>query len=81
MVAPNNLSVNRTKKEGQKDVDFAEGGDTPMFGKMQAEPQESAQTSQEDKAGPGAKFAAGGSNKMFGFNPSQPAKAGITSAR
>jgi hypothetical protein len=52
-----------------------------MFGKMQAEPQESGQTSQEDEGGPGAKFAKGGSNKMFGFNPSVPAKAGQTGAR
>jgi hypothetical protein len=81
MVTPNKLSVNKTKKEGQKNVEFAEGGDDHMFGKMQAEPQESGQTSQEDEGGPGAKFAKGGSNKMFGFNPSVPAKAGQTGAR
>jgi hypothetical protein len=81
MVAPNKLNVNRTKKEGQHDVEFAEGGDDTMFGKQAAEPQESGQTSSEDDRGPGAKFAKGGSNKMFGFNPSQPAKAGQTGAR
>jgi hypothetical protein len=81
VVAPNKMSVNRSKKEGQHDVEFAEGGDTPMFGKQSAEPQEDAQTSQDDAAGPGAKFAAGGNNKMFGFNPSVPATAGKTSAR
>jgi hypothetical protein len=81
MVAPNKMSVNKSKKEGQHDVEFAEGGDTPMFGEQAAEPQIKAQTSQENTKGPGAKFAEGGSGKMFGFNPAQPAKAGITSAR
>jgi hypothetical protein len=81
MVAPNKMSVNKSKKEGQHNVEFAEGGDTPMHGQQAAEPQEEAQTSQDDSKGPGAKFAKGGSNKMFGFNPSQPATAGKTSAR
>ena len=81
MAAANKLSVNATKKEAQHDVEFAEGGDTPMFGEQQAEPQTPAHTGQEDTHGPGAKFAKGGSNKMFSYNPSQPAKAGITSAR
>ena len=81
MVAPNKMSVNKSKKEGQRDVEFAEGGDTPMFGQQGADPQQEAQTSQDDAKGPGAKFAAGGSNKMFGYNPSVPATAGKTSAR
>lgn len=88
MVAPNNLNVNKTKKEGQHNVEFAEGGDTPMFGKGDrtvtdtedsAGPQTPAQTTSESKSDP--KFAAGGSGKMFGFSPALPAKAGITSAR
>jgi hypothetical protein len=88
MVAPNNLSVNKTKKEGQHDVEFAEGGDTPMFGSGNREetttsdsagPQTAGQTASDAKAK--QKFAEGGSSKMFGYNPAIPAKAGITSAR
>jgi hypothetical protein len=74
-------SVNKSKKEGQHDVTFAEGGDDHMFGKQQAEPQTPAQTSSESDPGPGAKFAKGGGGKMFGFNPSVPQQPGRTSAR
>ena len=85
---PNNLSVNKTKKEGQHDVEFAEGGDTPMFGtgdRTKTETRDAAgdqlagQTAQHSKDNP--KYAEGGSTKMFGYSPSVPAKAGITSAR
>ena len=85
---PNNLSVNKTKKEGQHDVEFAEGGDTPMFGtgnrlktttEDAAGTQTPAQTSSKSKNN--EKYAEGGSTKMFGYSPSVPAKAGITSAR
>jgi hypothetical protein len=75
MVAPTKT------KEAQHDVTFAEGGDTPMFGKQSASPDTPGNTGKTEKAAPGAKFAAGGSNKMFGFNPSQPATAGQTGAR
>jgi hypothetical protein len=81
MVAPNNLSVNKTKKEGQHNVEFAEGGDTPMFGEQAAGPDKPGNTGKDQSAAPGAKFAAGGSTKMYGFNPSVPAKAGQTGAR
>jgi len=86
----NKLSVNATKKEAQHDVEFAEGGDTPMFGKGDrtvtatsdsAGPQEPGRTEQNPVNSEGGKFASGGSTKMFGYTPSEPAKAGITSAR
>lgn len=77
----NKLSVNATKKEAQHDVTFAEGGDTPMFGKQAAGPDKPGNTGKDQAAAPGPKFAAGGSGKMYGFSPSVPAKAGITGAR
>jgi hypothetical protein len=77
----NKLSVNKTKKEGQHDVTFVEGGDTPMFKQQAAGPDKPGNTGKDQSSAPGAKFAQGGSNKMFGFNPSQPAKAGQTGAR
>ena len=88
MVAPRNLNVNTSKKEGQHNVEFAEGGDTPMFGtgdrtktttQDAAGPQTPKQTSSKTTSNP--KFAEGGSNKMFGYSPSVPAKAGITGPR
>jgi hypothetical protein len=78
---PNTLSVNKTKKEGQHDVEFAEGGSGHMFGEQQAGPEKPGTTSPNDAPGPGAKYATGGSSKMFGYSPSVPAKSGITSAR
>jgi hypothetical protein len=81
MVAPNTLSVNTTKKEGQHNVEFAEGGDGHMFGKQAAGPDKPGNTGKDPTGAPGAKFASGGSGKMFGFNPSQPATAGQTGAR
>jgi hypothetical protein len=73
----------KNKEDSQHNVTFAEGGDTPMFGKQAAEPSEAGVT--VDKSGkdtaPGPKYAAGGSTKMFGFSPAMSAKAGITSAR
>ena len=82
MVAPNNLSVNKTKKEGQHDVTFAEGGDGHMFGPQAAGPDKPGNTGKDPTGAPGPKFAAGGSsNKMFDFHPSVPATAGQTGAR
>jgi hypothetical protein len=81
MVAANKLSVNATKKEAQHDVQFAEGGDTPMFGKQAAGPDVPGNTGKTPTAAPGPKFAAGGSSKMFGFSPSQPKQPGTTGAR
>lgn len=74
-------SVDKGKEFTEKNVDFAEGGDTPMFGKQQAGKENPGSTASDDQPGPGAKFAAGGTNKMFGYSPSVPAKSGITSAR
>jgi hypothetical protein len=78
---PNNLSVNKTKKEGQHDVEFAEGGDTHMFGEQAAGPDKPGNTGKDPTAAPGAKFAAGGSTKMFGFSPAVSQEPGRTSAR
>lgn len=85
---PNNLSVNKTKKEGQHDVEFAKGGDTPMFGSGDrtkvatpdsAGPEKPGQTASIATSNP--KYAEGGKEKMFGYSPSVPAKAGQTGAR
>ena len=75
MVAPKKV------KEAEHDVEFAEGGDTPMFGPQAAGEDKPGNTGKDTSAAPGAKFATGGSGKMFGFNPSVPAKAGQTGAR
>jgi len=77
----NKLSANKTKKESQHDVEFAEGGDTPMFSQQAAGPEKPGNTGKDQSPAPGAKYAEGGKNKMFSFNPSVPAKAGMTSAR
>ena len=77
----NQLSVNKTKKEGQHDVEFAEGGDTKMFGEQEAGPDDPGSTGKKDDSGPGAKYAEGGKSKMFGYSPSLPARAGITGPR
>ena len=71
-----------SRNETEKKVQFAEGGDTAMFGKQAAGPQ-AAKTTAHDVSGgaPGAKFASGGSNKMFGFAGAEPARSGINSAR
>lgn len=73
-------SANKVEKSNNN-VKFAKGGDTPMFGEQQAEPQTPKQTASESDPGPGAKFAKGGGGKMFGFSPALPQQAGRTSAR
>jgi len=79
----------KKKVESERDVEFAEGGDTPMFGTGDrtktapsdaAGPQKSGQTDQGGGGG-GGKYAEGGKTKMFGYSPSVPAKEGITGAR
>lgn len=67
--------------ESEHNVQFAKGGNTPMFSQQQAEPMKSGQTGDPGATGKGAEFAKGGSNKMFGFSGAQPAQAGITSCR
>jgi hypothetical protein len=71
----------KTKQESERDVTFAEGGDTHMFGQQAAGPDKPGNTGKDTSGAPGAKFAKGGSSKMFGFTPSQEAKAGQTGAR
>lgn len=70
-------------KKTEKNVEFAKGGNTPMFGEQASEPMKSGVTrdaTSQDSA-PGDKFAKGGSGKMFSYQGSQPATAGKTSAR
>jgi len=78
----------KTKEESSHNVEFAKGGDTPMFGtgdrtkvttSDSAGEQTPGQTSSKSTDNP--KYAEGGREKMFGYSPSVPAKAGITSAR
>ena len=74
MVAP------KVTKEGQHNVEFAEGGDGHMFGPQKAGPDKPGNTG-KDGGGGGGKFAKGGTGKMFGFSPSMDVKAGQTGAR
>ncbi len=67
--------------EKTHNVEFAKGGNTPMFGEQQANPDKPGQTGKEDVDGKGAEYAKGGPTKMFGFSGALPATAGITSAR
>ena len=70
----------KSKVESTKNVEFAKGGNTAMFGHQAAGPEKPATTA-VDTSGDGGKYAAGGSTKMFGFSPAVPAKAGQTGAR
>ena len=76
------------KKETDHNVEFAKGGNTPMFGhgpvtpsKLQAGEQAPGGTAHKNEGGAGDKFASGGKGKMFGYTGSLPARAGISSAR
>ena len=78
----------KQKTESSHNVEFAEGGDTPMFGTGNhektdhgANPQAPSHTGHDAPSGGGPKFAEGGKGKMFGFHGSQPATAGQTGAR
>lgn len=76
-------------KKTEKNVEFAKGGDTPMFGhgdrtttaSSDAAGSQKPGVTEHDPKGSDGKFAKGGSGKMFGYSPSEPARAGITSAR
>lgn len=73
--------ANFTKKT-ERNVEFAKGGDTPMFGEQAAGSQKPGDTAHDVKGGaPGAKYAEGGKGKMFGYAGVQAARAGITGAR
>jgi hypothetical protein len=82
------------KKETMKDVAFAKGGDTAMFGHQEAGSQKAGGTAHKVGSGDqgsadprgndsvrGDKYASGGTTKMFGYTGSLPATSGITSAR
>jgi hypothetical protein len=74
-----------TSTEKTKNVEFAEGGTTHMFGEQEAGERtgadKSPSTGKPDSSGPGEKFASGGKGKMFGFAGALPATAGISAAR
>lgn len=69
------------RHETTHNADFAEGGDTPMFGEQSAGEQKPGSTAHTESAAPGADFASGGKGKMFGFRPSTPAQDGVTAPR
>lgn len=71
----------KDKQETEKNVDFAEGGDTPMFGPQAAGPDKAGNTGKDPTSAPGAKYAEGGKGKMFGFHGAEPQSPGRTSAR
>jgi hypothetical protein len=74
----NKLSVNRTKKEAQRDVRIAKGGKTRMFGKQAAGTDRPGNTGKDQSPAPGAKFARGGREKPFAGGFAKPARAGST---
>ena len=78
-------SAGASATEKTHNVEFAQGGDTKMFGEQEAGSRKgddkSPSTGKPDSSGPGEKFAEGGSTKMFGFQGAVPATAGISSAR
>lgn len=78
------------KKETSHNVEFAKGGNTPMFGhgdrtttasSEQAGEQAPGGTAHKSGANSGGKYAVGGNTKMHAYHPSVPATAGITGAR
>jgi hypothetical protein len=81
--------VAKVEKQHDATSQFAQGGDTPMFGHQNADTQKGTKqgggtahdNGPEQSQGTGPKFASGGSQKMFSYEPSLPATSGITSAR
>ncbi len=65
----------KSKEVSEKNVTFAKGGKTKMFGKQAAAPQQAGESGHATKGGD-SKFASGGKTKMFGFRPSAPARPG-----
>jgi hypothetical protein len=81
-VKPGGGDAGAEATEKSHNVEFAKGGDTPMFGEQDSNAQKPGGTAHDTKGtAPGPKFADGGTTKMFGYAASQPATAGITSAR
>jgi hypothetical protein len=83
----NKLSVDRTKKEAQRDLKMAKGGKTPMYKQQAAGLAKAGQTGKRETSAPGAKFARGGGDsgsgrssdeKPFRGGFAKPAKAGAT---
>lgn len=74
-----------SKKFTEKKADFADGGETPMFGHQNADTQKPGGTAHNNGApqnqGTGPEFASGGKTAMFSYTGSQPVTAGMTSAR
>jgi hypothetical protein len=76
----NKLSVNKSKKESQRDVRMAKGGKTPMFRRQAAGTDRAGNTGKDQTTAPGASHAAGGRRK-FSYSSSVPATPGITGSR
>ena len=70
-------SVNRSKKESQREAAFAKGGKTKMFKQQAAGPDRPGNTEKDQSAAPGAKFARGGKKVAVG-GVARPARAGST---
>ena len=69
-------------KEAEQDVTFAEGGDTPMFGKQSAGPDKPGNTGKDTTGAPGPKFAErrhGQDVRLYAAR--RPARPGRTGAR
>ena len=73
--------MGKSKQETEKNVTFAEGGDTHMFGKQAAGPDKPGNTGKDQSGAPGAKYAEGGKGKMFGFHGAEAQSAGRTGQR
>jgi hypothetical protein len=79
-VRANKISVDRTKKESQRDLKMARGGKTHMFGKQAAGKDKPGNTGKDQSAAPGARFARGRPRKIS-YSSSVPATPGITGPR
>ena len=71
----------RTKEHVEHNVEFAEGGDTHMFGPQAAGPDKPGNTGKDKSGAPGAKYAEGGKHKMFDFHGSNAQEPGRTGQR
>ena len=75
------LSVNRTKKESQRDVRMVRGGSSHGMVKQQAAgPAKAGHTGTRETSAPGAKFARGGPRNVS-YSSSVTATPGVTGSR
>ena len=74
-------SVNKSKKDVERERQFAKGGSAKMVKPQAAGPSRSGQTGKAQTAAPGARSAKGGAHKMSNFQPARSAKPGRTGVR